>query len=141
MADLKGLRLDPQTLIILLIIVALLGIGYGIGNYKGAKGVESQIIDQGGQVQALTGTVKSTNGKGFTLKTDQGDWTVKYGKQKSISGISAGTGAGTSGNQDVKKGDQVQVSGTPIGKSTVVAQSITKVVQPTPQPVQSSAKP
>lgn len=136
MADLKGLQLDPQTLIILLIIAALLGIGYGVGNYQGVKGVESEIIDQNGQTQSLTGTVQSTNKNGFALKADQGDnWTVKYGKQKSIS-----DGTGSSDNQSLSKGDKVQVSGTPIGQSAVVAQSITKVVPPTPQPKESPAK-
>lgn len=138
MADLRSLRLDPQTLILLAIILGLLGIGYLGGYYKGVRGVEAQIVDQGGQVQ-LTGTVKSTNDDGFTVKTSQGDWTVKYGKQKSISGGPGSSGSGGSNDQDLQKDDEVQVSGTPIGTNSVVAQSVTKVVQPTPQPDRSQS--
>lgn len=159
MADLKGLRLDSQTLILLAVIVALLGIGYGIGTYKGAQSVQSQIIDQGSQVQ-LSGTVQSADDNGFTVKVDNsaaggaggtgvsggtgsqaqsGTWTVKYGKQGANVTSNTGTGAGT-GSQQLKKGDKVQVSGTPIGKHSLVAQTVSKILPPTPSPKASPAK-
>lgn len=132
MAELRGLRLDPQTIYILLIFVALFGVGYLVGDNVGAHRVQSQIVELGGQAQALTGTVDSPDKDGFTLKTSQGEWNVKYGKQ--------GAPAAGPGTQGFKEGDRVQVSGTPIGKNTVVAQSVTKVVAPTAVPGPKSKK-
>ncbi len=164
MADLKSLRLDPQTLIILLIIVALLGIGYGVGHYRGVGSVQSQIIDQGSQV-SVAGTVQSANDSGFVVKVDgsatgasagiggggaggrssegpggqatSGTWTVKYGKQ----GANISSSGSGSGNQSLKKGDKVQVSGTPTGKHTMVAQTVSKIVPPTPAPSAAPGEP
>ena len=152
MASLGKFQFDKATVISVAVVIALLGVGYGVGQLSGTKSAQDEIIEQGGQQQSLTGTVKSTNKDGFTLEIDkdagggtggigaagssapEGKWTVKYGKQgANISGGLASTG-GTSEKQELKKGDKVQVSGTPIGKNTVVAQSITKVVPPTPAP-------
>lgn len=154
MASLGKFQFDKATVISVAVVIALLGVGYGVGQLSGTKSAQDEIIEQGGQQQSLTGTVKSTNKDGFTLEIDknaggigsagsagsapEGKWTVKYGKQgANISGGLASSN-GTSEKQELKKGDKVQVSGTPIGKNTVVAQSITKVVPPTPAP---SAKP
>ena len=154
MASLGKFQFDKATVISVAVVIALLGVGYGVGQLSGTKSAQNEIIDQGGQQQSLTGTVKSTNKDGFTLEIDknagggaggigststggstpEGKWTVKYGKQgANISGGLASSN-GTSEKQELKKGDKVQVSGTPIGKNTVVAQSITKVVPPTPAP-------
>ncbi len=141
--------------------MALLGVGYLFGQYKGANNVQSQIIDQGSQVQ-LSGTVQSADDNGFTVKVDgstgsaggaggigvggggagggsqaqSGTWTVKYGKQGANITSNTGGGAGGSGggSQQLKKGDKVQVSGTPIGKHSLVAQTVSKILPPTPSP-------
>lgn len=148
MASLGKFQFDKATVISVAVVIALLGVGYGVGQLSGTKSAQNEIIEQGGQQQSLTGTVKSTNKDGFTLEIDknagggigaagsapEGKWTVKYGQQGA--NISGGltSSNGTSEKQELKKGDKVQVSGTPIGKNTVVAQSITKVVPPTPVP-------
>ncbi len=152
---------DKATVISIAVVIALLGVGYGVGTLAGQKTVQNEIIENGAAQKSLAGVVKSADKDGFKLEIDnsvtenggagisapiggaggeeaKGTWTVKYGKGGT--GVVSGIGVGTGGDQEVKKGDKVQVSGLEIGKNTVVAQSITKILPPTPSPT-PSAKP
>ena len=155
-------RFDKATVISIVVVIALLGLGYGVGQLSGIKSAQNEIIEQGGAQQSLAGTVQSTNKEGFVLKIEEvsgasgaisagvggtaggkapeGTWTVKYGKNgANIRGGLGGAGTGTSGTQELKKGDKVQVSGLPLGNKTVIAQTITKVLPPTPTPKPSAS--
>lgn len=145
---------DARTMVSLLIVVALLGIGYSFGQGAGVKSAQKEFIEQGGLQQSLAGVVKSASKEGFVLKIEDvsagagaiaassgtqntGDeWSIKYGKGGASTALGVMIGQG---NQKLKKGDKVQVSGVVIGKNTLVAQSVTKVTPPSPSPTPSPA--
>jgi hypothetical protein len=159
MSSVGKFTFDKATVISIAVVIALLGIGYGVGTLNGQKQTQNDIIEQGAAQQSLAGTVQSTNKEGFTVKigdvgngtgfgsttsssvngqkAPEGTWTVKYGKNGASVTSSNGAGTGT-GSQQLKKGDKVQVTGLAVGDKTLVAQSITKVLPPTPTPKPSA---